>query len=210
MRDPRVDAYVEAAADFAEPILRHLRALVHEACPDVEESIKWSRPHFGYHGMMCGMVAFKEHCTFGFWKPELVAGDDAKAKETMERLQRITSLEDLPPRKVLVGFVRTAMRLNDEGVKPKRAQKPRKPKPEAVVPEDLAAALALKKNAKARATFEALSPSHRREYVAWIAEAKRAETRARRVEQTIAWLAEGKPRNWKYMGRPGRPAAPRA
>ncbi len=197
-RDPRVDAYVESVADFARPILLRLREIVHEACPDVEEEMKWSRPHFGYRGMMCGIMAFKEHCSFRFWKPELVAGDDPKAKAAMEGLDRIASLDDLPPKKVLVGFVKAAMRLNEEGVKPKRAQQPRKPKAAADVPPDLAATLALKKNAKARATFEAFSPSHRREYVEWITEAKREETRARRVEQTVAWLAEGKPRNWKY------------
>ena len=163
--DPRVDAYIDAAPDFARPILRHLRALVHETCPEVEEGMKWSRPHFGYRGMMCAMAAFKEHCTFGFWKPELVAGDDPKAKAAMEKLGRIAALEELPAKRTLTGFVATAMRLNEEGAKPQRARKARKPKPTLAVPDDLAAALALKKNAGARATFEGFSPSHRREYV---------------------------------------------
>lgn len=198
-RDPRIDAYIEGAADFAKPILAHLRALVHEACPEVEEGIKWSRPHFGHQGMMCAMAAFKEHCTLVFWKPVLVAGDDPGAKAAMEQLARITSLKGLPPKKLLLGFVKTAMRLNEEGVKPKRARKPRKPKAAPAVPDDLRAALALKKNAKARATFEAFSASHRREYIEWITEAKRAETRARRLDRTLEWLSEGKPRNWKYM-----------
>jgi len=194
-QDPRIDAYIEKSADFAKPILRHLRDVVHEACPDVEEKMKWSFPHFDYKGMMCSMASFKEHCTFGFWKSELVLGDAAK-EGGMGQFGRITSVEDLPARKVLMGYVKKAMQLNDEGVKPKRVQKPRKARPEVDVPEDLAAAL--KKNAKARATFEGFSPSHRREYVEWITEAKREETRARRIAQAVEWMAEGKHRNWKY------------
>lgn len=192
-----VDAYIEGAADFARPILRHLREVVHEACPDVEEEIKWSRPHFSYHGMMCSAAAFKKHCTFGFWKPELVAGDDADARAAMDALGRITSVRDLPPKRVLIGFVKKAMKLNEEGVRPARASRPKKPKPEPGVPDDLAAAL--KGNAQARSTFEGFSPSHRREYIEWILEAKREATRAKRIAQTVEWLAEGKPRNWKYL-----------
>jgi uncharacterized protein YdeI (YjbR/CyaY-like superfamily) len=194
-RDPRIDAYIEKSADFAKPILRHLRDVVHEACPDVEEKMKWSFPHFDYKGMMCSMASFKEHCTFGFWKPELVLGDAAK-EGGMGQFGRITSVKDLPAKKVLVGYVKKAKRLNDEGVKPKRAQKSKMKKRDIDVPQDLVAAL--KKNAKARATFEAFSPSHRREYLEWITEAKREETRARRIAQAVEWMAEGKRRNWKY------------
>jgi uncharacterized protein YdeI (YjbR/CyaY-like superfamily) len=194
-RDPRVDAYIEKSADFAKPILRHLRDVVHEACPDVEEKMKWSFPHFDYKGMMCSMASFKEHCTFGFWKPELVLGDAAK-EGGMGQFGRITSVKDLPAKKVLAGYVKKAMRLNDEGVRPKRAQKSKMKKRDIDVPQDLVAAL--KKNAKARATFEAFSPSHRREYLEWITEAKREETRARRIAQAVEWMAEGKRRNWKY------------
>lgn len=194
-RDPRIDAYIENAAEFARPILRHLREVVHRGCPDVEETMRWSFPHFDHKGMMCSMAAFKEHCTFGFRKPELVLGDAGK-EGGMGQFGRITSVEDLPSKKVLIGYVKDAMRLNDEGVKPKRAQRPGKAKEEVDVPDELAAAL--KRNAKARATFEAFSPSHRREYVEWITEAKREHTRARRIEQAVAWMAEGKARNWKY------------
>ena len=63
-------------------------------------------------------------------------------------------------------------------------------------PPDLAAAL--KKNAQARATFDGFSPSHKKEYIEWIVEAKRDETRQRRLSQAIEMLAEGKTRNWKY------------
>jgi len=194
-RDPRIDAYIDKSADFAQPILRHLREVVHSACPDVEETWKWSFPHFDYKGIMCNMAAFKSHCTFGFWNAEEVVGGDAK-DGGMGQFGRITSMEDLPPKKVLVGYVRKAMALKDAGVTPKRAARPKKAAP-VEIPDDLAAALA--QNAKAATTFQGFSPSHRREYVEWITEAKREETRARRVAQAVAWLAEGKPRNWKYL-----------
>jgi uncharacterized protein YdhG (YjbR/CyaY superfamily) len=65
--DPRVDAYIAKAAPFARPILRHLRKLVHEGSPEAEETMKWSMPAFVHRGkILCGMAAFKEHCTFGF------------------------------------------------------------------------------------------------------------------------------------------------
>ena len=198
--DPRIDAYIDNSAEFARPILRQLREVVHRACPEVEEDLKWSRPHFGYRGIMCGMSAFRAHCTFGFWN-DRVGGDDPAARETLERLGRITSAKELPPKKVLAGLVKHAMELNDAGLKPQwmEKRKAQKPRPQLAVPDDLAAALRMRKNAKARATFEDFSPSHRREYIGWITEAKRDETRAKRVAQTLEWLAAGKPRNWKYV-----------
>ena len=194
-RDPRIDAYIAKSADFAQPILEHLRRVVHEACPQVEETMKWSMPHFMYEGMLCGMASFKAHCTFGFWKGSLLVGDnDGAAERAMGQFGRITSVSDLPPKKTLVALIRRAMKLNEDGVAarvPKRA-----PRPAAEVPDYLAAALA--KNRRARTTFEGFSPSQRREYVEWVAGAKREETRARRLATTLEWLAEGKPMNWKY------------
>jgi uncharacterized protein YdeI (YjbR/CyaY-like superfamily) len=196
VRDPRIDAYIARAAPFARPILTHLREVVHDACPEVEETVKWGFPHFQYKGMLCAMASFKEHCTFGFWKGKLIVDRGGEnAEQAMGQFGRITLLEELPPRRVLTGYVKEAMRLNDEGVKaPRRA--PSKTKRPAAVPDDLAAAL--RRNAKAAATFDAFSASHRREYIQWITEAKREETRERRVAQAVEWLAEGKARNWKY------------
>lgn len=194
-RDPRIDAYIDRSAEFARPILTHLREVVHAACPDVEETLKWKSPSFEYKGLLCGMASFKQHCAFGFWKHALVTGETGKAAEAMGSFGRITSLRDLPPRRVLAGFVKKAMVLNEQGVKAPRAKTvPRGP---VVVPDDLQAAL--KKNAKARATFEGFSPSHRREYVSWIVEAKREETRKRRLATAIEWMAEGKSQSWKYQ-----------
>ncbi len=191
-KDPRVDAYIAKSADFARPILTHIREVVHKGCPEVEETIKWGMPHFDYKGMLCGMAAFTEHCSLGFWKHRLVV----PAKEGgMGHFGRITSLKDLPPDRVLVSYVREAARLNEAGVKAPR--KAREPKRALATPSDLAAAL--KKNAKARATFEGFSPSHKREYIEWITDAKTEETRKKRLDTAVEWMAEGKPRNWKYM-----------
>jgi uncharacterized protein YdeI (YjbR/CyaY-like superfamily) len=194
--DKRIDAYIARSADFAKPILVHLRAAVHEACPDVEETIKWGMPSFTHHGILCGMAAFKGHCTFGFWRAKLIVGlDPAKTKEAMGQFGCITAVQDLPPKRVLKSFIKEAARLNEEGVKaPARPKGKKKALP---LPADLAAGL--KKNAKARAAWTAFSPSARREYVEWITEAKREATRAERLKTTLLWVAQGKQRNWKYM-----------
>ncbi|MGH8076736.1 MAG: YdeI/OmpD-associated family protein [Lysobacter sp.] len=195
--DPRVDAYIDKAAEFARPILQHLREVVHTACPAAEETLKWGAPSFMYGGkILCSMAAFKQHASFGFWQGARVVGaDGANADEGMGQFGRISRLSDLPGKRVLGGYVRQAMKLIDEGVT-RPSTKDAKPKPPLVVPDDLTTALA--KNRKARATFDAFTPSHRRDYVEWITEAKRAETRQRRLTQALEWMAEGKPRNWKY------------
>jgi uncharacterized protein YdeI (YjbR/CyaY-like superfamily) len=199
-RDPRVDDYIEKSAEFAQPILKHLRRIVHLGCPQVQETIKWSFPHFDYKGIMCGMAAFKQHCAFGFWKGKLIfeSGEHLK-REAMGHLGRITSLSDLPPEKILIDHVRKAAQLNETGVKSPVRSKTKK-KPPLKIPEHFSAAL--KKNPKARETFEDFSPTNQREYVQWVGEAKRDQTRDQRLKTSILWLAEGKPRNWKY--RPAR------
>ena len=195
-RDARIDAYIAQSAEFARPILTHLREVVHAGCPEVEETIKWGMPSFTYRGILCGVAAFKQHIAFGFWRwKEVVAGADSRTAEAMGNFGRITALSDLPPKRVLVAYVRKAAKLNEAGPAAKPSRK-RRPKPAVRVPADLVAAL--RRNAKARRTFEGFSPSHRREYVEWITEAKREETRARRLTQALEWLADGKSRNWKY------------
>jgi uncharacterized protein YdeI (YjbR/CyaY-like superfamily) len=192
-RSPAIDAYIENAPGFAKPILKHLRKVVHAGCPNVEETLKWRFPHFMYKGMFCGMAAFKEHCTFGFWKGDLIVknGDD----EGMGQFGKIRSLSDLPDEKTLVKYVREAVRLNDEGVKAPRQMRPKVKKP-LIVPDYLTAVL--NRNAKARETFENFSYSHKKEYVEWVTEAKQEETRKRRLETALEWMSEGKTRHWKY------------
>ena len=194
--DPRVDTYIARQADFARPILERVRAIVHEACPDVEETMKWSMPTFVYGGgILCGMAAFKQHASFGYWKHALVVGEGAP-RDGMGSYGKMASLEDLPPKKTLLAHIRRAMQLNVDKVKAPAARKSA-PKPPPQAPEDLVAAL--KKNAKARKTFEGFPRGQQREYVSWLEEAKREETRAKRLAQAVEWMAEGKVRNWKYV-----------
>lgn len=193
--DPRIDAYIANSADFAKPILLHLRRLAHTACPDVEETLKWRMPHFLHKGILFAMAAFKEHCSLHFWNGRLFLPENLRQEGGMGQFGRIAALSDLPDEKVLLGYIKKAVDLNDAGVK-KAAPKP-SPKKKLVVPGEFTAAL--NKNAKARATFEDFSPSHKREYIQWITEAKREETRANRIKTTIQWLMQGKPRNWKYL-----------
>ncbi len=198
-KDPQVDAYISKAPEFAKPILTHLRELVHTACPDVEETMKWSRPHFYHKGMMCGMSAFKQHCSFGFWLHDQVVGEAAKSStegEGMGQFGKIISLADLPPDKQIIAYVKKAAALNEAGVKRPAPPRPKEPR-ELVVPDVIINAL--KKNKKAQAAFEAFSYSHKKEYVEWITEAKRDETRDKRIETMMQWLAEGKSRHWKYQ-----------
>jgi uncharacterized protein YdeI (YjbR/CyaY-like superfamily) len=195
-KDPRVDAYIASAAGFAKPILTELRDTVHAACPDVEETMKWSFPHFMYQGMLCSMAAFKDHAVFGFWKSALIVEDAGRNTESgMGQFGRLTKRSDLPSKKVLTGYVKKAMALNDEGISVPRPTRRRSSKP-IRVPPDLATML--KRNSKARAAFDAFSASHKRDYVDWITEAKAKETRVRRLQTAVEWMAEGKTRNWKY------------
>ncbi len=195
-RDPRVDAYIANSAPFAQPILAHLREVVHGACPETEETMKWSFPHFMYKGMLCGMAAFKAHCTFGFWKGALIVAE-SPTKEAMGQFGCITSIKGLPSKRVLAGYIKRAMQLNDEGIAVKPPKKRTAARP-VVLPAELEAALAAPKHRKIAAAFAAMPPGHRREYAEWIAEAKRPETREKRVATTIAQVAEGKALNWKY------------
>jgi uncharacterized protein YdeI (YjbR/CyaY-like superfamily) len=191
--DPRIDAYIARQADFARPILDHLRAAVHEACPEVEEAIKWSMPAFLLDGRpLANMAAFKAHASFGFWRGRELLGEDA-AEGAMGQFGRLTSLADLPPRDVLLGLVRAAAAKAAEGPAPRPKKAPR---PELPAPDDLRVALDAEPGAAA--TFDAFPAGCRREYVEWVIEAKRPETRARRIAQAVEWMAQGKRRNWKY------------
>lgn len=193
--DPRIDAYIAKSADFAQPILTHLRGVVHAACPDVVETLKWSMPSFTYGGkILAHMAAFKAHCAFGFWRGEAVTGAREGAS-AMGQFGRIETLKDLPSKAELAKMVKKAAALIDSGELPARKPKAA-PKPPPEAPADLLAAL--KKNAAARKTYEAFPPGAQREYVEWIVEAKREDTRAKRLAQAVEWMAEGKKRNWKY------------
>ncbi len=194
----QVDAYIARSAEFARPILERLRRLFHRACPEVEETIKWGVPHFDRRGILAGMAAFKKHVGFGFWRgremrdPEgLFRGAPRASMCTV----KITDVVELPSDEVLLRYIREAVELNEAG----RAPKPRSNSARRPLKAPVYFLAALRKNKKALAAFEAFSPSCKREYVEWIVEAKQEATRERRIATAIAWMAQGKPRNWKYM-----------
>lgn len=194
--DPRIDNYIDnKAADFAKPILRHLRELVHKACPEVVETTKWSMPFFEYKGPLANMASFKAHCAFGFWKQSLMESDAIPAEKTaMGTFGRITSIDDLPDDKTMIGLIKQAVKLNEDGVKVER----KAPTTDKTlnVPEILTAAL--EANPKASEHFNAFPYSKKKDYVEWITEAKTDATREKRLATAIEWLSEGKARHWKY------------
>lgn len=208
-RDPRVDAYIARAAGFAQPILTHLREVVHAACPEIRETLKWGCPSFELTGMVFGMASFKRHAKWGFWRGQemdlpksvftAVSGDDP-------RWLKVTSLDELPTDRTLTRLVKQAAKLDAAvaaGKAPKTGAAATRAAGKKVVrtvkvPADLAAKLAMKKHASARKTFDAFPFSARRDYVEWLETAKRAETRDNRLGTTLEWLAEGKRRHWKY------------
>ena len=195
---PEVDAYIDEAAEFARPILRKVRKLFHKACPQIQETIKWGFPHFEHLGIVGSMAAFKRHVNFGFWKANLL-GDPHKLFQpvgnTSMGAAKVTDVSELPSDKILLETIREAVSLNEKGIEAPPA--PKKPKKEQAIPDYLMEAL--RKNKKALATFEAFAYSHKKEYVQWITEAKQEATRAKRLATALEWLAQGKPRNWKYM-----------
>ncbi len=193
-KDPRVDTYIREAVPFARPILRHLRRIVHAGCPEARETIKWQFPHFECEGILCAMAGFKEHCALHFWKGELILPRAARTRESMGHFGRLRALADLPDDEILLGYVRKAAALNKAGVKkPARLAVKKAP---AVAPADLKAAL--RRKAGALRHFEVFTPSQKREYIEWITEAKRAETRLKRVTTAAEWISQGKKRNWKF------------
>ncbi|MBJ6980898.1 YdeI/OmpD-associated family protein [Luteimonas sp. MC1572] len=194
MPDPRIDAYIARQADFAQPILNELRARVHAACADVEEAIKWGAPAFLYRGkLIAGMAGFKQHAAFNLWLGKQVVEANAALGQGMGQYGRLTSPADLPAKRETTRHVHAAMALVEAGG---AARAVSAPKPPPSLPDDLAAAMAT--NAASQRTWDGFPPGKRREYAEWITEAKRDETRARRVAQSVEWLAEGKSRNWKY------------
>lgn len=193
--DPRVDAYIKNAKPFARPILTHLRNVVHTVVPDIEETMKWSTPHFDYKGMFCGVAAFKEHVGFGFWKGALLKEHlPGVGLSAAGQFGKITSIEELPSDKELARILKIAKKLNDDDIKAPSMRKG--PRPALKAPPDLLAALA--KSKKAKATFDNFAAGQKRDYVEWVLDAKQAATRDKRIKTAVEWMAEGKIRHWKY------------
>ena len=201
-KDPGIDTYINKSADSMQAILNHFRKLIHQTCPELEETIKWGFPHFNYKGnLMCYMASFKQHCAIGFWKAPLMVkskelNEMAKTEAAMGHLGKISSLRDLPKDQLLIKYIREAMKLNEQGVPLPSKSKPAKKK-ELVVPDYFMKNLI--KNKKALKTFETFSYSNKKEYVEWVTSAKTEVTRAKRLTDAVLWMSEGKIRNWKYV-----------
>ncbi|HEY6906296.1 MAG TPA: YdeI/OmpD-associated family protein [Ignavibacteriaceae bacterium] len=201
-KDKRIDAYINQAQPFAKPILKKLRELIHKGIPEVEETMKWGMPFFEYKGPVCNFAGFKEHATFRFWKYQLMSDPGGKLNEiankggeAMGNLGRITGLENLPPDKIMIDFLKQARQINEEGLKV--SVKKKAPKTGLKIPAYFT--VALKKNKAAETAFKNFSYAHKKEYLQWITEAKTEPTRLKRLETAIEWMSEGKSRNWKYM-----------
>ena len=196
--DSRIDSYIEKSADFAKPVLTHIRKLMHLASPEIRETIKWGMPHFDCKGTVCGMAAFKEHCVLGFWKSSLLSDPNNILKEesaaAMGQFGRIKSIADLPADKVLISYIQEAIALNEKGVK--LSKKSASAPAPIQIPVDFLEML--QNHPGAQANFEKFSNSHRKEYISWFEEAKTEVTRKKRMDTAIEWITEGKRRNWKY------------
>jgi len=197
-----VDAYITNSEDFAKPILEHWRRLIHENCPNVVEAIKWSLPHFEYNSdNMCVVASYKNYCSFTFLKAELMTDPRLKANKDLKPIQRflgkVSKIEDLPPDNEFIAMLKEAVQLNEKGIRIKR-EKPEADKPKVLqTPDYLLAALVA--NPKAKEVFESKSNSFRKEYIVWITDAKTGETRQKRIDEALEWIAEGKGRFWKHQ-----------
>ena len=198
--DPRIDAYVAQAEPFAQPILKHLRTLVHQSVPGLEETIRWRLPTFLHNGQqLCNIGSFKAHCSLVVaprtMEPILTA-DGHTGESGMGQFGKITALQDLPSNAQLKRYFQLAAQHISAPPVAKKATVSDKTK--IATPPDLTAALKLKQHAKSATTWQSLTPGKQRDYNEWITDAKRDETRARRLATTLEWLAEGKARHWKY------------
>lgn len=193
----KVDEYIFKMADFAKPILTHLRQIIFETCPDVEEDIKWGIPHYAYKGDHLVMMAgFKQHCSFSLYKAELMKDkmiqESVKAGKKFGYMDKVKDLSELPDKKILAAYIKEAMELNSSGIsKPKVV----KEKVEVVAPKEFIEAL--EQDKIAFSIYESKSPSFRKNYIIWIADAKTDETRQKRIAQSLEWIREGKDRFWQ-------------
>lgn len=200
-KDKRIDAYIAKSQDFAKPIMEHIRKLIHKNCPDVTETLKWGMPAFEYKGPFMGFAAFKKHFALFFWKGAIMKDSNVlmgnNTKGSMGNLGKVESIEDLPKDSVLARWIKEAKKLNDDGVKIDKKEKPKHERKEYKMPAYFQKEL--NRNKKAKLAFEGFPPSHKREYLEWIIEAKTEETRNKRMATAIEWITEGKSRNWKYQ-----------
>jgi uncharacterized protein YdeI (YjbR/CyaY-like superfamily) len=194
----KVTEYISNSGDFAQEIMEHLRQIIHESCPDAEEDIKWGTPHYSYKGdHLCMMAGFKNHCSFSLYKAEFMKDNEiilsVKAGKKFGYMDKLKSISDLPSKKILISLIKEAMTINEKGIK---KEKPVSDKPKVIeTPDYLTQKLST--DPKAKEIFENKSNSFRKEYIVWISDAKTDETRQKRLDEAMEWIAEGKSRFWK-------------
>ena len=178
-----IDTYIQNAPEFSQEILLHFRKLVHQAIPNVEEQIKWKFPHFVYKKeVICSMAAFSKHCAFSFPKAALMKDktliEKAKTEEAMGHFGKVKTLQDLPSDSKIKGYIKESVSLI--------GQKSQKKKPAITIPKLLKKIF--EENKKAADCFLKMSPSHQKEYINYISEAKKEETQKRRVEKVLEMI----------------------
>lgn len=193
-----VNKYISNAPISQQKILSKLREIIHKASLDIEEKIRWSHPHFDYMGKgMCFIQALKERVTFGFWFGDKIYNSPKLSKEAKaiyETMGNLTDVSQIPSTKLIIEEIHLAMKLIESG---NRDVKEKKVKPQLVIPDYLS--LRFKKDKTANSSFSKMSPSHQREYVDWIIDAKTDETRENRISTMMSQVKEGKSKNWKYI-----------
>jgi uncharacterized protein YdeI (YjbR/CyaY-like superfamily) len=199
MYHPAIDEYINKSEEFARPILLHLRKIIHLACPDVEETIKWSFPNFEYKGqILCSMASFKKHCSFGFWlgaemeDPENIL--NKVGNTNMGNFGKIINHNSLPDDNIIIKYIHEAMKLSESGTKKKTSKI--KDKKSLEIPVYIIEFI--EKYPKAKVVFNNFSNSCKKEYVQWIEEAKQVSTKLKRLEKAVSMMEEGKEFNWQY------------
>lgn len=188
MSKEQIDEYIAGKEAWARPFLTKLRQLVLTANPKMEQEWKWKAPAFTHHGIVCLLWGFKAHVSLTFSDGNLLDDpnqvfDDCGGNEHNRALKLRAG--DTIPEKQIVAWVKSACEINEKGLKPKAKQAA--PKAKAVtVSADFDKAL--KKNKAVKEFFDSLSPSCKRAYTEWVDEAKREETKLKRIAKGIEAL----------------------
>src|SRR5438270_1264994 len=172
------------APEGTRPILVRLRRIFRQASPKLEEAIKWGVPCYLFKGPVGGFAAYKQHVSWGLWKSRALNDPEGLLGRGVSVMAgKITKVSEIPPAAKIIALIEQVIALNEAGIK-----SPKPPEPE--LPADFAAAM--KKAGKAARHYAAFTPARKWQYVNWVTQAKRAETRAKRIEIAVERIGEGK------------------
>ncbi|MEO9802317.1 MAG: YdeI/OmpD-associated family protein [Reichenbachiella sp.] len=192
----KIDAYLTTVSSEHRPVLELIRKTVNAVDDRIQEDWKWRAPCFSLEGLVCWFVAFKSHVGLNFFKGALIedihnAFVESEDEDKGNRMIHFKSIDEVKV-KVIQDYVKQAVLLNEQGIKIDFPKRKTLETPDYLIE-------ALNKNKKAKDVFESFTDAQRKDYIEWLVEAKREETRNKRMTQAIEWIAEGKTRNWKYM-----------